>query len=859
MSSSAPKEIFRKDYQAPDFSFESVELTFRLGEKEVEVVAKIQVQRLTETEADLVLHGEDLELRQLKIDDVVLEDESIEHHDSGITLPSVPLSFCLETTVAIKPQDNTQLSGLYKSSGNFCTQCEAEGFRRITYFLDRPDVMTSFRVRMEGDQEKYPVLLSNGNLLEKGKLSGGRHFAVWDDPFKKPSYLFALVAGDLGSISGSFQTQSGRQVDLFIYSEPGNENKLEYALSCLQSAMRWDEETYGLEYDLDIYNIVAVGDFNMGAMENKSLNIFNTAYVLARPDTATDNDYEGINGVIAHEYFHNWTGNRVTCQDWFQLTLKEGLTVFRDQRYSADMTSEAVKRIEDVRILRALQFAEDAGPMSHPIRPDSYVAMDNFYTSTVYNKGAEVIRMYQTLLGVDGFRKGLDLYFERHDGQAVTCVDFRNAMADANHRDLSSFDRWYSQSGTPEVSVQNSFNAETGTCSLNFKQSCPATPGQAEKLPFPIPVAVGFLDEHGHEVKATSVCLLDEEEKSFDFEGFKKAPIPSVLRGFSAPVKLRFEESSTALGLRLAHDSDPFSRWEAGQKLATYELLGKAPADFDKLPYHVAFGALLAREDLDYSLQAYALRLPDLGTLAEELEKFHPQELADARREKVKQLARGHASALEAKYHSLSPQGPFEHSPEQAGRRRLRNLCLSYLTTTGKTQALDLAVLQFDQADNMTDQAAAVACLAQVDSPQAEKVLDQFYQQWKDEPLVVDKWLSIQASADRPDVLKRMELLRNHPAFDIKNPNKVRSLIRVFFRNISGFHQMDGAGYAWIADRILELDSLNPQLAARVAGAFTGWRRLEAPFQERMKEQLTRISKSEGLSKDTWEIVSKSL
>jgi len=859
MSSSAPQEIFRKDYARPGFAVQSANLCFQLNEEEVLVTSTLCFKRITESSDALFLHGEGLDLRKIQVDGVALATDVYEHSEEGLTIFSLPATFTLETVVAIRPQDNTQLSGLYQSSGNFCTQCEAEGFRRITFFMDRPDVMTVFAVRIEADKIKYPVLLSNGNKVEAGELEGGRHFTVWEDPFKKPSYLFALVAGDFGFIQDSFTTCSGKNVDLYIYSEHGNEDKLTYAMHCLQKSMKWDEDVFGLEYDLGIYNVVAVSDFNMGAMENKSLNVFNTAYVLARPDTATDADYEGIDGVIAHEYFHNWTGNRVTCRDWFQLTLKEGLTVFRDECYSADQTSAAVKRIEDVRSLRSFQFPEDAGPMAHPIRPESYVAMDNFYTSTVYSKGAEVIRMIETVLGKEGFRKGMDLYFERHDGQAVTCDDFRSAMADANDTNLDAFERWYLQAGTPTLHAEGHYDAGASTYTLHLRQSCGATPGQAVKEPFPIPVAVGLLGKSGKDLLPTRICLLEKLEESFCFEGVAETPILSLLRDFSAPVKLEFEESDKDLAFCFAHDSDSFNRWEAGQKLATRELLAAASEKPVASAFSESFGKLLKATGMDDSLKAYALRLPALATLAEEVDVVNPSALATARRDMVQSLAKAHEESLLSLWKSLAPSRDFVHNPAEAGRRRLRNTCLAYLTCFDGSSHLPLAQEQLNDADNMTDQFSALACLVDTPGPESAQALKQFYAQWKGEALVVDKWLSVQAGADREDTLECVDALLSHEAFDMKNPNKARSLIRVFFRNLPAFHRPDGKGYTWIADRVIQLDAINPQIAARMAGAFGAWRRMEPGRQALMKAELERMLGADKLSKDTWEIIHRTL
>ena len=862
---SKPVEKLRKDYRAPDFAFDSVQLQFDIHEDHTLVHARIEVRRVGDPVASLDLHGEDLILEQVYIDDRALEPADYQRGDEFLTLLDVPDAFVLSTRVRIDPAANTALCGLYKSSGMYCTQCEAEGFRRITYFQDRPDVMTVFRVRIEADREACPVLLSNGNLVESGDLGDGRHFAVWDDPFKKPSYLFALVAGDLGHVHGTFTTLGGTEVDLYVYSEHENVDRLGHSLECLRSAMKWDEDAFGREYDLNIYNIVAVNDFNMGAMENKSLNVFNSARVLASPDTATDGDYEVIDGVVAHEYFHNWTGNRVTCRDWFQLTLKEGLTVFRDQQYSADMTSAAVKRIEDVRLLRGYQYPEDAGPMAHPIRPESYIAMDNFYTVTVYDKGAEVIRLYHTLLGADGFRKGMDLYFERHDGQAVTCDDFRAAMADANGADLTQLERWYLQAGTPVVRADGAWDEATQTYTLTLEQSCPATPGQPDKEPFHIPVACGLIDADGNDMIGTRVLELRQPRQEFVFDGVSSRPVPSLLRNYSAPVKLRMDLSDDQLAFLLAHDSDDFNRWEAGQKLGSRVVLGlvddlRAGRELrlnDRLVD--AFRQTLRATDLDQSLQSYALRLPGERTLGEEMDVVLPHELHAARKFAARTLAEALHDDWLAVYEREAPNGPYSYSPAEAGRRRMRNLCLGYLCALETDATTELCVRQFEAADNMTDQLSALACLASVPGDAGDRALDAFYEQWKHLALVVDKWLSVQAGADRDDVLQRVDALRHHPAYDVRNPNKVRALVRVFFRNQAAFHVEGGAAYRWVADRILELDELNPQMSARTADAFTPWRRFDTGPQALMKQQLERIAAREGISKNLFEIVSKSL
>ena len=866
MSDKNPVEKFRSDYCPPDFSIDHVELDFQLSADSTQVQARLQMQRTAPGSATaLQLDGEDLVLQHVAINGKQLAAADYVVNKEGMSIAQVPDSFLLETTVQIRPQDNTQLSGLYSSGSMFCTQCEAEGFRRITFFPDRPDVMTTFTVRIEADKEAFPVLLSNGNLVDSGPADNNRHFAVWQDPFKKPSYLFALVAGDLGSISDSFTTASGREVALHIYSEHRNNDQLDYAMASLKKSMIWDEQVFGLEYDLDIFNIVAVGDFNMGAMENKSLNIFNTAYVLARPDTATDGDYEGIQGVIGHEYFHNWTGNRVTCKDWFQLTLKEGLTVFRDQQFSADMGSAAVKRIEDVKILRAVQFREDSGPMAHPIRPDSYIAMDNFYTSTVYNKGAEIIRMVHTLLGADGFRKGMDLYFERHDGQAVSCDDFRAAMADANQYDLQQFERWYLQAGTPSVQANGIWDPEACTYRLTLTQNCAATPGQDQKLPFHIPVATGLLDRNGDEIAATRVLELKEQSQTFVFEDIHTAPVPSILRGFSAPVRVEIEQSDEDLALLFAFDSDSFNRWEAGQRFATGVIL-KLVAEIQagntpQVPVNLvhAFRTVFHDADLDSSLKSYALRLPDETTLGSEMNVIDPDALHQARELCVHAIASALRTEFESLYSELKDPGEYRPEAGPIGRRRMRNLCLGYLCSLKEESTTQLVEAQYQNATNMTDKMAAVACMSAHEGEARQRVLDHFYDSFKEEALVVDKWLAVQSASPNKNALEEVIGLLEHEGFDYKNPNKVRSLIRTFTGNQLHFHRADGSGYRFIADQIIKLDALNPQVAARIAGAYAQWQRFDENRQQLMVGQLVRISQVNGLSKDTSEIVARSL
>ena len=879
--SGTPQPVYRKDYREPDYWIERVHLDFDLNEQGATVRARMEVrrnERVNSGGAALVLVGEELETQEVKLDGRVLSADEYSLTSEELSIPAVPDRFVLETCVAIQPQNNTQLSGLYRTSGNFCTQCEAEGFRRITWFLDRPDVMAKYTVRVEADKATCPVLLSNGNRVEAGDLEAGRHFTRWEDPYPKPSYLFALVAGDLKALEGEYTTSSGRQVKLEIWVQEKNLAKCGHALEALKKSMRWDEETFGLEYDLDLYMIVAVDDFNMGAMENKGLNVFNSKLVLASPQTATDVDYERIEAVVAHEYFHNWTGNRVTCRDWFQLTLKEGLTVYRDQSFTADMTSPTVKRIDDVRHLREAQFAEADGPMAHPIRPDSYVSMDNFYTMTVYEKGAEVVRMYATLLGREGFRKGMDLYFERHDGSAVTCDDFRAAMADANGAELDQFDRWYSQSGTPTLKVSGHHNAVAKTYTLTLRQEIPQGTDTVAPQPTLIPVAVGLVGKDGADLplhlqgqagaaaQTTSMLVLTEEEQSFVFSQVESEPVPSVLRGFSAPVKLELERSEEDLAFLMAHDSDGFNRWDAGQTLARRLLLKLADDSAAGRPLAVpdafveAFGRVLQDESLDGSFRSLALGLPSERELGLSQAVIDPDALHAAREFVVRSLAQGLRDQWRAVFDSTKPTGPYSASKAEIDRRRLRGRCLGYLTALEEPELVGLAKGEFDSADNMTDSQAALACLVHVDAPARKEALATFFERWKEDPLVLDKWFTLQALSTLPSVLDEVEALAQHPSFTLKNPNRARSLVGAFgLANQFAFHRKDGRGYRFLADQVIAIDDLNPQLAARVVSAFNRWRNFDAERQELMKAELRRIAAKKKLSKDTGEIIGRAL
>jgi aminopeptidase N len=874
-----PQPTRLEDYRPPDWLVDRVELDFALGEAATEVTARLEVRRNPAAGAGarpLVLDGQELELLELEVDGEPVGANRYAVDDDHLSLHELPAACTVRTRVRIHPERNTALEGLYVSNGVFCTQCEPEGFRKITYFPDRPDVMARYRVRIEADQARAPVLLANGNPIETRALAGGRHFALWEDPFPKPSYLFALVAGRLAKLEDHFTTRSGREVTLQIYTEPQEIDKCAHAMASLKKAMRWDEDRFQLEYDLDQFMIVAVSDFNFGAMENKGLNIFNTKYVLAKPASATDADYLGIESVIAHEYFHNWTGDRVTCRDWFQLSLKEGLTVFRDQEFTSDLHSRAVKRIADVRRLRATQFLEDSGPLAHPVRPETYVEINNFYTTTVYEKGAQVIRMLHTLIGEAAFQAGMRLYFERHDGRAVTCEDFVAAMADASGRNLDQFRRWYSQAGTPRLDVKGTYDEGAQSYTLIVRQSMPPTPGQAEKLPLVIPLALGLLDRTGRELPlrlagdaapaATSRVLeLTDAEQRFTFLGVPEPPVPSLLRGFSAPVVLASDADDARLRFLMAHDPDPFVRWESGQAYALQLILGlvearrqgQAPALDDGLAQ--AFGATLADRRLDAAFIAQALSLPSETYVGEQMAEIDVDGIHAIREFLRRELGRRLAADWLATYHALGTDAPYRFEAGEVGRRAQRNLALGYLMAAGE-EGRSLCLAQFRDADNMTDTIAALGLLAESDLVERPQALADFYARWRDDALVVDKWFALQAMAQRPDAVEAVQALLGHEAFTLKNPNRVRALIGAFAAgNPTGFHRADGAGYALVADHVLELDPRNPQVASRLAKAFDRWRRYDAGRQARMRAQLERILAAAKLSRDVYEIASKSL
>ena len=879
MNFAKPAATRLEDYALPPFLIDEVDLDFELDEARTLVRAKLKVRRnpAAAPAADLVLDGRGLDTHAVRIDGEPVSGNRVEIAAETLTLRDAPDAFVLDTEVAIGPGANKSLEGLYASSGNLCTQCEAEGFRKITWFLDRPDVMARYRTRIAADPRRFPVMLSNGNDVDHGALDDGRRYVVWEDPFPKPSYLFALVAGRLECVEDSFTTRSGREVALRIYVEAHNLDRCGHAMRSLKHAMRWDEDVYGLEYDLDIFMIVAVDDFNMGAMENKGLNVFNSVYVLARPDTATDNDFAAIEAVIAHEYFHNWTGNRVTCRDWFQLSLKEGLTVFRDQEFSADMTSRAVKRIRDVRLLRTHQFAEDAGPMAHAVRPDSYIEISNFYTVTIYNKGAELIRMLHTLLGDEGFKAGIRLYFERHDGEAVTTGDFVGAMEAASGMNLGQFRRWYTQAGTPVLTARGAYDAARSQYVLDIEQRTPPTPGQPEKLPLHVPVRVALLGEDGRNVPlhCAESGLAGENEAVFDvreprhtfrFSNVPARPVPSIARGFSAPVKVEIERGDDELAFLIAHETDPFNRWDAAQEYSTRLMLAMvedrlAGADLD-LPdaFALAMRALLLDDTIDPAFAAEALALPSESNLADRMEVIAVEAIHDVREAVRATLALRLEDAFAFVYDANRSRGPYRFDAEGAGRRGLQNLCLGYLMELDDPAIRSNCRHQLETADNMTDALAALACFANVRGTQREERLAWFEARWKDDPLVLDKWFALQATSRLPDTLDRARKLLRHRRFDIENPNRVRALIGAFCHaNQRRFHDASGEGYRFLSEHVLAIDAFNPQSAARLLSAASRWRRLDAARGALLRGELERILAVPKLSKDCYEVAKKFL
>lgn len=883
-----PQPVYLKDYQVPDYLIRTTHLAVDIHADYTRVTGRLHLERNPAAAPvdSLTLHGQDLQLRSISIDGRSLAMGEYTLTEQGLTLHQVPASCVLETVCDIQPHLNTSLEGLYRSRTMYCTQCEAEGFRKITFYLDRPDVMSEFTTRITADK-KYPVLLSNGNLIDQGDLGDDRHFAVWHDPFKKPAYLFALVAGDLAHIEDQFVTVSGRRVSLKIFVEPKDLDKCDHAMTSLKNAMRWDEKVYGREYDLDIFMIVAVDDFNMGAMENKGLNIFNTSCVLAKPETTTDAGFQRVEAVVAHEYFHNWSGNRVTCRDWFQLSLKEGFTVYRDAEFSADMGSRTVKRVEDVSLLRTLQFAEDAGPMAHPIRPESYIEISNFYTLTVYEKGAEVVRMLANLLGPEAFRRGTDLYFTRHDGQAVTTEDFVQALADASGRDLTQFKRWYSQAGTPRIQVKDRYEPDTQEYHLTFAQTCPPTPECQKKLPFHIPIAMGLVGSAGAlplrrkdqapdletADNTHGVLELTDAEQTFTFTGVFEKPVPSLLRGFSAPVKLECAYSRDDLMVLMSRDDDGFNRWDASQQLALHVLQDFMIAHAQGRPLEncdpdaklmSAYRAVLQDSSLDPAMVAYMLTLPTEAYISELAEQIDVEAIHDSRlalRQKIAEALRDEFTKV---YFAYDHQQPYQATADAIAARSLKNVALAYLMLLKDPKIIAACEDQYRQSNNMTDVMAALTQL--VNSPaaaaQAEMALDNFYRLWQNESLVVNQWLTVQASCLLPGGLARVRALQQHPAYDDKNPNKIRALISAFANSNSiNFHDLTegGAGYRFLADEVLRLNRVNPQIAARLLTPLTKWKRYHPQRQVLMQQELQRIIEEPELSPDVYEVVSKSL
>ncbi|MEX0618644.1 MAG: aminopeptidase N [Pseudohongiellaceae bacterium] len=891
------KTVYLKDYRPPAYTIETTELVFDLFEEYATVDSRlvfVRNSRPDDVEADtLVLDGDNLELERLVLNGMELDAAQYRIDADSLTLSGLAGltggntdRFELECRTRIYPHKNTTLEGLYKSRTMFCTQCEAEGFRRITYYLDRPDVMSVFTTTIKADVEKYPVLLSNGNDVEHGECDGDpqRHWIKWHDPFKKPSYLFALVAGKLDRVEDRFVTASGRDVSLRIFVESKDVDKCGHAMDALKRAMAWDEENYGREYDLDVFMIVAVDDFNMGAMENKGLNIFNTSCVLANPRTTVDGAFQRVEGVVAHEYFHNWSGNRVTCRDWFQLSLKEGFTVFRDSEFSADMGSRTVKRVEDVNMLRTVQFAEDSGPMAHSVRPGSYMEISNFYTVTIYEKGAEVVRMISQLLGPEKFRAGTDLYFTRHDGRAVTTEDFVKAMEDASGVDLTRFRNWYEQAGTPVLNVTGNYDREAGEYHLNIEQTCPPTPGQKTKEPFHIPVRMGLLDREGNELplhsgeddggNAEMVLHITQPRQQFVFRHIADKPIPSLLRGFSAPVKLHYEYTRDELYFLMVHDSDGFNRWDAAQQLAVSIIKDLVAAQMRGEPaelpgileqaYSRVLQDALDQPHADKAMLAHLLMLPTEQYLIECFEVADVKAIHSVRRFLADTLGIRLQERFAALYAANVQQGEYKVDARAIAQRTLKNLCLSYLAKSHSHEWLECCGKQLANANNMTDQSAALICLVNSDIAQTSgmtaKALEGFYKQWRDEPLVMDLWFSIQARSQYPGTLDTVRELMRHPAFNIKNPNKVRAVIGAFCAgNPANFHQLSGEGYTFLADQVLQLDRINPQIAARLLTPLTRWKKYAPAYSKLMLDQLKRIKAAGELSPDVFEIVEKSV
>ncbi len=862
--------VYLKDYTPPNYLITNTVLDISLNQNSTTVHARLDIFKNTDSDDNtqqLVLWGENLTLINLFLDGKLLTAQEYICDAISLTIPKVPNKFVLELTTEIKPQENTELSGLYRSAQMYCTQCEAEGFRRITYYLDRPDVMSCFTVTIHADKIAFPVLLSNGNLIAQGADSPTRHYATWQDPFPKPSYLFAMVAGDLVLIEDHFNTMSGRLVKLKLYVERANFTQTAHAMSALKKAMAWDEQTYGREYDLDMYMIVAVNDFNMGAMENKGLNIFNAQYVLASPDTATDNDFQGVDIVIGHEYFHNWSGNRVTCRDWFQLSLKEGFTVFREQQFTQDITESPVCRIDDVRVMLTNQFAEDSGPLAHSVQPDSYMEINNFYTLTIYEKGSEVIRMLLTILGPEKFRQGTDLYFSRHDGQAVTTDDFVAALQDASGVDLTQFKLWYTQAGTPEVSVYETYNSSNKIYELRLVQHTPSTPGQKQKQPLFIPIAIGLLDVQGQDLlPASTVITLNTNEQTFKFDNISSKPMLSILRNFSAPVRIKHEVTTEYLAFMLAHDSDDFNRWFAGQKLYL-QILGDLITAVQKnqaltVPQILvdSMRAVLLDPKINVSLKACLLSLPSMPQIIDTLQLADPEQIYTVKKFLATKIAEILATDLVAMYELYQTPGQYSYNAHDVAFRTCKNVILSYIASRKTPVAIALLVAQYEAANNMTDSIAALANLASIDCAERTRLLDHFHTKWVNNPLVINKWLTIQAQADLDDALLRVQKLLKHASFTFKNPNNLRALIGGFcVGNSARFHAANGAGYKFLGDIVIQLNAINPAVAARLLTPLTQWQKFSLDRQQLMCAELDRIKQTKDLASDLQEIVNKAL
>ncbi|MFA9549791.1 MAG: aminopeptidase N [Hyphomicrobium sp.] len=881
MRPKTPRPILLKNYRPPGYLIDKVDLDVALHPKRTRIRSRLSVRanpKVRGKREPLRLEGTHMELAEISVNRKKLAPKDYKLTDTSLTLTKTPAKpFTLEIVTFVNPEANKALQGLYRSNGVYCTQCEAEGFRRITYFLDRPDVLATYSVRIEADPEEAPVLLANGNLLERGLVDGGkRHYVVWRDPFPKPSYLFALVGGDLSSIASSFQTMSGREVDLRIYIEHGKEERAAWAMDSLKRSMRWDEERFGREYDLDVFNIVAVSDFNMGAMENKGLNVFNDRLILASPETATDTIFEAIESVVAHEYFHNWTGNRITCRDWFQLCLKEGLTVFRDQEFSGDERSETVQRILDVRRLKSMQFAEDAGPLAHPVRPESYIEINNFYTATVYEKGAELVRMIQTLLGREAFRRGMDLYFERHDGEAATVEEFITCFENASGTSLAQFRLWYSQAGTPELVCALRYDKTKKKAELSVEQALPPTPGQPHKKPLHIPLKLGLLGGNGHDVPLKlesgeelhdGVLPITKRKQTFRFADVPTRPVPSLLRQFSAPVNVTIDLSDDDVAFLMANDSDPFNRWQAANNFATRILVGtvrslaKGKRASKGQPYAKALGAIVMNDALEPAYRAELLRLPSPSDIARVIGKnVDPARIHSAHRQLSTLVGRTLGPLLEDIYDEMAEDGPFSPDAESTGRRALRNGALTLLTARRSNRDLARLSKHYSRASNMTDRAHALFLLAAHSGLERERALNDFYKNWKGDNLVIDTWFAAQALSPLAATLRQVKKLTEHTLFSLAAPNKVRALIGTFaMSNPVQFNRPDGTGYAFLAEQVLALDRLNPQIAARMLSAFRSWRALETGRRGQARKALQRIAKTKGSSPDVQEIVSKML